>query len=309
MTLTELRYIVAVGRERHFGRAAESCFVSQPTLSVAIRKLEEELDVVLFERGKGEVLVTPIGEAIITRAEQVLRAVEGIREAAAHHEGDLAMPLRMGAIFTIAPYLLPEIIPILRDSAPDMPLLIEENYTHVLSEHLRKGELDVIVISLPFQEPGIETEPLYEEPFVILMPASHPWTQQEAIPAAQMADENILLLGPGHCFRDQVLELCPECAQTGGSSALRGMVGSSLETIRHMVASGLGVTVLPCSSAGAEKYSRRLVTIRRFVEPEPRRVVALAWRRGFTRPGAIDAVKHAIWHSGLTCVRMLGTGA
>lgn len=309
MTLTELKYIVAVGRERHFGRAAESCFVSQPTLSVAIRKLEDELGVVLFERGKGEVFVTPIGEAIIAQAQRVLREVEEIRHTAERHEGDLATPLRLGAIFTIAPYLLPEIIPLLRDSAPDMPLLIEENYTRVLAEHLKNGELDVIVISLPFEEPGIQTEAVYDEPFVLLMPASHPWTQLDAIPAQQMADENILLLGPGHCFRDQVMELCPECGRRAGGDLSRGMVGSSLETIRHMVASGLGVTVLPCSSAGAEKYSQRLVTIRRFPKPEPVRTVALAWRRGFPRPGAIEAVKQAIWRSGLTCVRMRNPGA
>lgn len=305
MTLTELQYIVAVAKKRHFGRAAEACFVSQPTLSVAVRKLEDELGVTLFERGKGEVRITPVGEQVVAQAQRVLEEVSTIRRIAREGDDPLAGPLRLGAIHTVGPYLFPQIVPALREQAPGMPLLLEENYTAALSEQLKRGELDVIVISLPFQEPGILTQPLYEEPFVVLLPAGHPWNQRDTIDPGQLIEENLLLLGAGHCFRDQVLALCPECVRTVAGEAHRTLEGSSLETIRHMVASGLGVTILPCTSAGAGRYSERLVTIRRFSPPIPRRRVALAWRSSFPRSQAVEAVRQAVLGSGLTCVDMI----
>lgn len=308
MTLTELRYIVAVANERHFGRAAETCFVSQPTLSVAVRKLEEELGVTLFERGKGDVRITPIGERVVAQAQRVLEEVSAIRLLAQQGEDPLAQPLRLGAIHTIGPYLLPQLVPILRERAPKMPLLLQENYTAVLREQLKRGELDVILLSLPFEVPGIVTEPLYEEPFVVLIPSSHPWNQLQAIEARQIAQENVLLLGPGHCFREQVLELCPECTHSAATGDVhRSLESSSLETIRHMVASGLGISVLPCTSAGAGRYSERLIAIRRFVPPAPTRTVALAWRSSFPRREAVEVVRQAVLESGLTCVKMLST--
>jgi LysR family hydrogen peroxide-inducible transcriptional activator len=309
MTLTELRYIVALARERHFGRAAQACHVSQPTLSVAIRKLEDELGVALFERRKTEARITPLGERIVARAQQVLEEVEGIRQLARSDKDQLNAPLRLGVIYTIGPYLLPELIPALHGRTPQMPLLIEENYTARLREQLRLGELDAILIALPFEEPGVVTLPLYEEPFVILIPASHPWQARDAIAPDELAEETVLLLGAGHCFRDQVLDICPACAHQADQEASlsRSLEGSSLETIRHMVASGLGITVLPCTAAGADRYEQRLLGIKRFVDPPPRRTVALAWRQTFPRPKAIEALRQALMACELSCVEFVGT--
>ena len=303
MTLTELRYIVALARERHFGHAAAACFVSQPTLSVGVKKLEEELGVVLFERSKTDVRLTPIGARIIEQAQRVLDEAGIIRELALGAQDELAGPLRLGAIYTIGPYLFPHLIPLLHERLPQMPLVIEENYTARLAEKLKQGELDVILIALPFAESGLVTEALYQEPFVVVLPASHPWTEREQIAAADLGSETetLLMLGAGHCFREQVLEACPACRH--GSQALqKTLEGGSLETIRHMVASGMGITVLPCSAAGADRYSQRLLSIRRFLPPVPRRTVALAWRRHFPRPRALAALAEAIRDCELSCV-------
>ena len=310
MTLSELRYIVAVAREQHFGRAAKSCFVSQPTLSIAIKKLEEELGVQLFERQSGEISVTPVGERVIEQAQRTLEAAEGVKQVAQQGKDQLSGPLRIGAIYTIGPYLFPELIPRLRKQAPNMPLVIEENYTAVLAEQLKRGELDAIILSLPFSDPGLLTLPLYEEPFVVLLPASHPLTQRKTIKSDMLEDESVLLLGAGHCFRDQVIEACPACLPKPGShNDLSNMIaGSSLETIRHMVVSGLGITVLPCTAAGADRYSQRLLSIRRFTRPIPARTVALAWRVSFPRPKVIDAVSESVAKCKLSCVKPVTRG-
>jgi LysR family hydrogen peroxide-inducible transcriptional activator len=305
MTLTELRYIVAVARERHFGRAAKACFVSQPTLSIAIKKLEDELGVQIFERLAGEVTLTPVGKQVAEQAQRTLEAAENVRQVARQGKDQLAGPLKIGAIHTIGPYLSPELIPLLRKRAPEMPLVVEENYTAVLAEKLKRGELDVIIIALPFQEQGIVTLPIYTEPFVVLMPSAHPLTQRKTVKSAQLRDETVLLLGSGHCFRDQVLEACPECMPRPGLEGhlQQTIEGSSLETIRHMVVSGLGVTVLPCTAAGADRYSQRLLAIRRFARPAPTRSVALAWRVSFSRPRVIDVIRESVASCNLSCVK------
>jgi len=306
MTLTELRYIVALARYRHFGRAAESCFVSQPTLSVAVKKLEDELGVALFERRKNEVQITATGERIVAQAQRVLEEADAIVDLAREHQDQLSEPSRLGAIYTIGPYLLPPLISILHERAPRMPLVVHENYTARLAEQLRQGELDAVLLSLPFEEPGVVTLPLYEEPFVVLLPAGHPWAAREAIAAEELGRDTVLLLGAGHCFREQVLAACPGCRSEGTTGGLQQAVeGSSLETIRHMVASGMGITVLPCTAAGADRYSQRLLTIRRFQDPPPRRRVALAWRSSFPRPKAIEALRQAVLACDLTCVTPL----
>ena len=307
MTLTELRYITAVARELHFGRAAEACFISQPTLSVAVRKLEDELGVLLFERNASEVSVTPAGEKIVEQALRVLEESEVIRQIAAQSKDQLAGPLRLGAIHTIGPYLYPGLIPNLHDLAPGMPLFVEEDYKAVLTEKLKQGRLDVILISLPYDEPGILTLPLYDEPFVVLLPTSHPLSANETISQQQLASASMLLLGSGSCFREQVIEACPDCLAGGsGEATLQHTVeGSSLETIRHMVASGMGITVLPCTAAGADRYSQRLLTIRRFPEPVPSRQVAFAWRKTFPRPQVIDVLRQAVEACALSCTRFL----
>jgi LysR family transcriptional regulator, hydrogen peroxide-inducible genes activator len=310
VTLNELRYAVAVARERHFGRAAEACHISQPSLSVAVRKLEEELGVTLFERGHGEVTLTPAGEKLIRQARRVIDEVGALREMAMQQQDQLAGPLRLGAIYTVAPYLLPELIPVLHERAPGMPLVIEESFTARLRDRLKEGELDAILVSLPFEEPGVVTLPLYDEPFVAVLPAAHPLSREESLTLDQMADATLLLLGAGHCFRDQVLELCPGCLRTANAdgSVSRNLQGSSLETIRHMVASGMGVTILPCTAAGADRYAQRLLAVRRFAEPAPSRRVALAWRASFPRPQAIEALRRAVLETGLSCVRFVQPG-
>ena len=303
MTLNELRYIVAVARERHFGRAAEACFISQPTLSVAVKKLEEELGLSLFERRKGEVTVTPVGEQIVAQAQRVLEEASRIRQLARLGQDQLDGPLRLGAIYTIGPYLLPHLIPVLAEQAPKMPLVIEENYTSVLAEKLKRGELDAIIISLPFDEPGVETRPLYREPFVLLLPSSHPLNAAPTLDIHGLGKEDVLLLGAGHCFRDQVLEVCPDCMhRRSETSPAQTLEGGSLETIRYMVASGLGITILPCSAAGAERFSERLLSVKRFDNEIPSRVVALAWRKSFPRPDAIDALSQAVQACDMTCI-------
>ncbi len=307
MTLTELRYVTALARERHFGRAAQACHVSQPTLSVAIKKLEDELGVQLFERRKAEAQLTPIGEQIVEQAQRVLEQAEQIRHIAREGKDQLSTPLRFGAIYTIGPYLFPHIIPILHEHVPQMAILVEENYTARLSEKLRQGEMDVIVIALPFNEPGIVTLPLYKEPFVIVTPAAHPWHERKNIAAEDLADETVLMLGAGHCFRDQVVDVCPACGHGSESEGniSKTLEGSSLETIRHMVATGMGITVLPCTAAGVDRYAQRLLSIKRFAAPVPYRTVALAWRKSFPRPRAIEALRQAILSSDLSCVEPL----
>ena len=308
MTLTELRYIVAVAREHHFGHAAEACFVSQPTLSVAVRKLEAELGVNLFERLPGTVLVTSAGRRVVEQAQRVLEAAAAIPQLAVQERDDLAGVVRLGVIYTIGPYLLPRLIPLLREHAPRMPLQIEENYTAVLGERLRNGELDVLILSLPFEMPGIATRALYEEPFVVVMPKGHPLEQSSAITASELSREDVLLLGAGHCFREQVLQVCPECHRPRISSdpIQHTLEGSSLETIRLMVATGMGVTVLPQTSVNTYPASADLLSIRPFVAPVPRRVVALVWRKGFPRPRVIEALAEAVHACPLgEAVRML----
>ncbi|MGK2940331.1 MAG: hydrogen peroxide-inducible genes activator [Immundisolibacter sp.] len=290
MTLNELRYLVAVDRERHFGRAAARCFISQPTLSVAIKKLEAELGVQLFERLPGQVRPTPIGEQIVDQARRVLADAEAIRALAANAQDPLAGPFRLGVIFSIGPYLLPRLIPLLARLAPRMPLIIEENYTDELGARLQRGEVDAAVLSLPYRASEVQVIPCYREEFVVAMPPGHPWTAQVDIGPAQLADENVLLLGPRHCFRDQVLALCPRLGHKGGQR----LEGSSLETIRYMVASGAGISVLPVGALGESPRERALLAVRPFRGTAPYRQVALAHRSEFYRPQALQLLAHAI---------------
>jgi LysR family transcriptional regulator, hydrogen peroxide-inducible genes activator len=295
MTLTELRYIVAVARERHFGRAAEACFVSQPTLSVAIKKLEEELDVKLFERGSSEVSTTPLGEAIVRQAQTVLEQAQALRDIAKTGKDPLTGPLRLGLIYTIGPYLLPELVRHAIARTPQMPLMLHENFTAKLLDMLRANELDCAILAEPFPEAGLAVAPLYDEPFLVAVPAAHPLAQRGSVSAQELKEETMLLLGAGHCFRDHVLEVCPEFARFSSDSEgiRRSFEGSSLETIKHMVASGMGVTVVPGLSVPREAHPHL-----RFVEfaaPVPTRRVVLVWRKSFTRYEAIAALRNAIY--------------
>ena len=289
MTLNELRYIVAVAHERSFGRAAQRCFVSQPALSVAIQKLEEELGTRVFERGKAEISVTPVGERIVEQAQKVLEEAARVKELAQAGRNQLSGSLKLGAIYTVAPYLLPDLIPSLHELAPQMPLEIEENLTENLEVALKSGRIDAAIVALPFDPPGVVTEFLYEEPFRIVVPRDHPWAKRKSVPADELASERTILLGVGHCFRDQVLDACPELNR-GESPVTRA---NSLETVRNMVASGLGVSVLP-RDAMTPKYHSQLVVPVPFARPTPARRIALAWRKSFPRPQAIRAIRDAV---------------
>ena len=294
MTLTELRYIVAVARERHFGRAAEACFVSQPTLSVAVRKLEDELDVKLFERGSTEVTVTPLGEEIVRQAQAVLEQAQAIKEIAKRGKDPLAGPLRLGVIYTIGPYLLPDLVRNAIALTPQMPLILQENFTVKLLEMLRAGELDCAILAEPFVEAGLAIAPLYDEPFLVAVPKSHELAGHQEICAEELKRETMLLLGAGHCFRDQVLDVCPEFARfsSDAEGIRRSFEGSSLETIKYMVAAGMGVTVVPRLSVPTETHPH--VAFVPFKAPVPSRRVVLAWRRSFTRYEAIAALRNAV---------------
>ena len=299
MTLTELRYIVAVARERHFGRAAEACFVSQPTLSVAIKKLEEELDLKLFERGGSEVSVTPLGEAIVRQAQSVLEQAAAIKEIAKRGKDPLSGPLRLGIIYTIGPYLLPELVRHAIEMTPQMPLMLQENFTVKLLDMLRTGELDCAILAEPFPDTGLAIAPLYDEPFLVAVPAGHPLASRASISSQALKQETMLLLGTGHCFRDQVLEVCPEFARfsSDAEGIRKSFEGSSLETIRYMVAAGMGITVVPQLSVRTWDRSEgpnQQVVYLPFDEPAPTRRVVLAWRRSFTRYEAIAALRNAV---------------
>ena len=307
MTLTELKYIVAVARSKHFGHAAESCFVAQPTLAVAIKKLEDELGVTLFERGGSEVSVTPVGAQIVAQAERVLEQTAAIKELAKQNKDPLAGPLRLGVIYTIGPYLLPPLVKNLIDNVPQMPLVLQENFTVKLLELLRQGELDAAIMALPLPDHGMLMQTLYDEPFVVATPRTHPWAKRREIPADDLKAETMLLLGSGHCFRDQVLEVCPEMARfsSPGNGMQRTFEGSSLETIRHMVASGIGLTVLPRASVRDMDDPNGMLSFVPFSNPAPSRRVVIVWRKSFTRRAAIEAVCNAVAQCDLPGVDML----
>src|SRR5574340_1351258 len=218
MTLTELRYIVALAHEQHFGRAALACFVAQPTLSVAVKKLEDELGVALFERSSQEVRATPTGEQVVAQAEKVLAEVARLAELAGRGRDPLIGPLRLGVIPTIGPWLLPQLVPLLKMRAPEMPLLLEETFTHVLLARLKAGDLDIAIVALPIGEPGLLTRAVYDEEFRVLVPAGHPWVSRRTIKPEDLYSEPLLMLGTGNCFRDQVLDLCAAATNKRGES-------------------------------------------------------------------------------------------
>lgn len=303
MTLTELRYAITIAQEKHFGRAAKMCHVSQPTLSAAISKLESELGISIFERDRNAVRVTEIGKDIIAQAQRAIDEVGLIRDIAEGSKSQLTTPLKVGAIYTIGPYLFPNLVPALHKIAPHMPLVIQEDFTSNLRLKLQQGEVDAIFVALPFTEAGVVTQALYEEPFVVLMRKDHPLSKKETIKASDIDPNEMLLLGEGHCFRDQVIEACPNCYPEK-SGITNTVAGTSLETLRHMVASGMGITVLP-STATQIQYYKSILCTRPFAGHVPQRCIALAWRVSFTRPKAIGALIQALHASTLQGVCLL----
>jgi LysR family transcriptional regulator, hydrogen peroxide-inducible genes activator len=316
MTLTELKYIVAVAREKHFGKGADACHVSQPTLSVAIKKLEEELQVKLFERNANEITVTPLGEEIVRQAQSVLEQADNIREIAKRGKDPLAGSLRLGVIYTIGPYLLPDLVRQVIARTPQMPLMLQENFTVKLLEQLRTGEIDCAILAEPFPDANLAIAPLYDEPFMAAVPSSHALAARSSVSAEELKQETMLLLGTGHCFRDHVLEVCPEFARFSSSAEgiRKSFEGSSLETIKHMVAAGMGITLVPRlgvpkEALAAPPVAKKSAKSKGLTAPEspsfikylpfeghvPSRRVVLVWRRSFTRYEAIAALRNAVY--------------
>jgi len=318
MTLTELKYIVAVARERHFGKAAAACFVSQPTLSVAIKKLESELELKLFERSASKVALTPLGAEVVLQARVVLEQASLIKKITQRSKDPLVGSLRLGVIYTIGPYLLPDLVPRVIERTPQMPLLLQENLTAKLLEQLRIGELDVAILAEPFPDTNLAVAPLYDEPFWVALPVQHPLARHSSVSAEDLKQEPLLLLGAGHCFRDHVLEVCPEFARYSNHTEgiRKSFEGSSLETIKHMVAAGMGITLVPrlsvppavlAAQAGAALPADGAPYVRYlpFAGVPPQRRVVLAWRRSFTRYEAIAALRNAIYACALPGVQRL----
>jgi len=305
MTLTEFRYIVAVARERHFGRAAEACFVSQPTLSVAIKKLEDELNVQIFERSGAELTITDLGQKIVHQAQKVLEEAQVIKHLAQHGQDPLSGPVRLGTIYTIAPYLLPKLISKSREVLPKMPLYLQENFTVRLLELLKQGDIDAAILAEPFSESGLDVTPLYDESLVVAVPVGHPWETTPVIQHADLQSQATLLLGQGHCFRDHVLDICPDMQRSQRNEDLSGFEGSSLEAIRQMVAGGIGVSVFPVTSINDQTNPNSLIKYVPFAEPIPKRRVVLVWRKSYARSAAMHALAVAIKTSGLLGVDYL----
>lgn len=292
MTLNQLRYLVMLAKEGNFSRAAERCHVSQPSLSVAIANLERELKVDIFERFHHEIRLTEAGKIVLQQAQRILEEADNLKQLAQQSTAQqCASPLRIGAIYTVAPYLLPRLVPQLREVAPQMPLILEEDFTKNLLVKLQQGDLDVIFVALPIKLAGIVSKRLYDEPFVVFMRSDHPLAKEQTIKRNQLNQDTVLLLGPGHCLRDQILTACPQCQSSPQNS--QTVMGTSLETLRLMVLSGLGITILPSGALPAKERDSK-ACVRSFAGKPPQRQIGVAWRASFTRPQAIDALLKAL---------------
>lgn len=290
MNLRDLRYLVALADTRHFGHAAERCHVSQPTLSAQIRKLENYLGVELIERQPRRISLTDMGEKVVARARRLLQEADEI-QALTRKEGDpLSGKLKVGLIPTIGPYLLPLVARKLHKQLPKLKLMLYEYRTAVLLERLHNGEIDLGILALPVDTDGFEVEDLYEEEFLLALPSDHPLTKKQRVRPDDLPGETLLLLEDGHCLRDQALEVCSR-VDVRESQDYRA---TSLETLRQMVAAGLGVTLLPALAASGPFASNRTLVTRSFAQPVPTRTVGAIWRKSSTRLPAIEAVSGII---------------
>jgi LysR family hydrogen peroxide-inducible transcriptional activator len=278
VTLQELRYVVTLAELKHFARAAEACYVSQPTLSTQIKKLEAELGVALFERTNKRVMPTPVGEELIAQARVVLQEADKLRDMAQQAHDPMSGPIQLGVIPTLGPYLLPHLVPRLREDYPHLRLYLREDLTAMLVERLRAGILDAILVALPIQSDGLEVLELFREPFMMALPTGDPLAQKAEVMEADLVDASLLLLEDGHCLRDQALAVCGFPARGG-----EDFRASSLETLRQMVAAGVGCTLLPILATHSVPLSEPLIELRPFANPAPYRAIGLAVRRGFPR--------------------------
>jgi LysR family hydrogen peroxide-inducible transcriptional activator len=290
MNLRDLRYLVALADERHFGRAAERCFVSQPTLSAQIRKLEGYLGVPLVERQPKRVSLTETGRKIVERARSVLQEADAIVEIARTDRDPLSGPLKLALIPTVGPYLLPHVAGRLRREVPRLKLMLYEYQTAPLLDRLNAGELDLGIVALPLPLDGLQSAELYDEPFTLAVPAQHPLAQRDRVRVEDLKGETLLLLEDGHCLRDQALEVCSR-VRLNESQDYRA---TSLETLRQMVAAGHGITLLPDLASTSPVGSARGLKIKPFVKPAPSRSIGAVWRKSTTRGPAIEAVVETI---------------
>lgn len=307
MTLTELKYIVAVARDKHFGKAAQACHVSQPTLSVAVKKLEEELDVQIFQRDTSEITLTPQGQILVEQAQRVLEESKRFSELAKIGVDPMKGPLRLGTIYTIAPYVLPKLIQLAKKELPYIPLFLQETFTSVLLEILKQGELDCAILATPFNLQGLEIIELYDEPYLVIVPKDHVWATRKSIEPHELSTQNMLLLGAGHCFRDHVLKVCPELNRSKVlfDEGPKNFEGSSLETIRQMVAGGIGISVMPRTSVVVLSGGDSLVCYIPFSEPQPKRRIVMAYRKGMMRSEAIVELAKVVKQCGFEAVDWL----
>lgn len=282
ITLRQLRYLVALADTLHFGRAASACHVSQPSLSAQIQQLEELLGTPLVERTKHRVLLTPAGEGAVERARAILGQVDDLSQAVRAAGRPLAGTLRLGVIPTSGPYLLPKVLPALREAYPDLKLYLREDLTDRLLDRLRAGELDLALLALPVVEPGVDMLPLYTETFLVAFPRGHRLDNADQVAEGELRDETLLLLEDGHCFRDQALDVCA----LSGAQAGDGFAATSLTTLVEMVAGGLGLTLLPALAAPTLAAGGQ-VSLRPFTAPAPSRTMALVWRKGSPRTADI----------------------
>ena len=307
MTLTELRYIVAVAKEKHFGRASQVCFVSQPTLSVAVKKLEEELGVQIFHRQSNEVSLTPQGRLLIEQAHRILDESKRFIDMAKIGVDPMKGPIRLGAIYTIAPYLLPSLVLQAKDTLPDIPLFLYETFTSSILEMIKQDELDCAILAEPFNSNGLEVIQLYDEPYLVTVPEGHEWAKRKSIAPHELASQNMLLLGAGHCFRDHVLQVCPELNRSKlvFDEGSKNFEGSSLETIRQMVIGGIGISVLPRTAVSKINSQESFVKYIPFTSPEPSRRIVLVVRKGNIRTPAVRALAKIMKHCNLQDVKWL----
>jgi len=275
MNLRDLKYLVALAEHRHFGRAAAASFVSQPTLSTQIRKLEDELGVTLIERAPRRVMLTPVGAEIAERARGVIAGVEQMTELARRSRDPEAGRVRLGLFPTLGPYLLPHVLPHVRERFPRLELLLVEEKTDVILQRLRDGRLDAGILALPLHDDQLHVEPLFDEPFMLAVPQGHAMAARPVLDADDLRDADLLLLEEGHCLRDQALDVC----RLSGARERDDFRATSLETLRQMVAAGVGITLLPMLSVQPPVPASGDIALLPFAGDAPHRRIAMAWRR------------------------------
>lgn len=284
MNLRDLKYLVALADHKHFGRAAAACYVSQPTLSTQIKKLEDELGVPLVERAPRKVMLTPAGRDAAERARRIVAEVEQMKEAARRSQDPEAGTVRLGMFPTLGPYLLPHVVPRIRARFPHLELLLVEEKSDVLLSRLREGKLDAGLLALPVADDQLHTEFLFEEPFVLAVPESHPLAQRGSLTLAELSHQQLLLLEDGHCLREQALDVC----RLSGANEKSEFRATSLETLRQMVAADVGITLLPTLAVKPPVARSPNIHLLGFSDSHPSRRIAMVWRKSSAMSGFLQ---------------------